>query len=317
MSKKIVNSSTLSREEWLAYRRTGIGGSDAAAVIGLNPFKSAIELFADKMGFMPEREDTESMRLGRDLEQYVADRFCEETGKKVRRNNFMWCHDEHRCMIADVDREVIGENAGLECKTTQAWGGKVVMKGEIPLTYYTQCMHYMAVMGYDRMYLGVLIFGRGFFHFVIERDEEEIAALTAAETAFWRDHIESGISPAPDGSVSAEAAVEALWGNKYDDSQIMLHEYEDDMRELMELNATMKQIKKQADTVKQRLQSAMGENIVGCSTRYQITWAPQDRSTVDTRMLFQKYPEAYRECLRTSTTRIFKIKENEQNDYCD
>lgn len=317
MAKKIVNASAISREEWLAWRRTGIGGSDAAAVIGLNPFRSRIEVYADKMGMMPEKEDTESMRLGRDLEQYVADRFCEETGKKVRRNNFMWCHDEHRCMIADVDREVIGENAGLECKTTQAWGGKVVMKGEIPLTYYTQCMHYMAVMGYDRMYLGVLIFGRGFFHFVIERDEEEIAALTAAETAFWRDHIEAGISPAPDGSVSAEAAVEAMWGNKYDDSQIMLHEYEDDMRELMELNATMKQIKKQADTVKQRLQSAMGENIVGCSTRYQITWAPQDRSTVDTRMLFQKYPEAYRECLRTSTTRIFKIKENEQNDYCD
>lgn len=317
MAKKIVNSSAITREEWLAYRRTGIGGSDAAAVIGLNPYRSAIELYADKIGMMPEKEDTEAMRLGRDLEQYVADRFCEETGKKVRRNNFMWCHDEHRCMIADVDREIVGENAGLECKTTQVWGGRVVMRGEIPLTYYTQCMHYMAIMGYDRMYLAVLIFGRGLLHFVIERDEDEIAALIAAETAFWRDYVEAGITPPPDGSESADKAVAALWGNKYEDSQIMLHEYEDDMRELVEINAAAKQIKKQADAVKQRLQSAMGKNIVGCSTRYQITWVPQERSTVDTRMLYQKYPEAYRECLKTSTTRIFKIKESEKNDYCD
>ena len=92
MAVKIVKSSDLTREEWLAYRRTGIGGSDAAAVIGLNPYRSTIELYADKMGMMPEKEDNEAMRLGRDLEQYVADRFCEETGKKVRRNNFMWHH---------------------------------------------------------------------------------------------------------------------------------------------------------------------------------------------------------------------------------
>ena len=64
MAKKIVNVSTISREEWLAWRRTGIGGSDAAAVIGLNPFRSRIEVYADKMGMMPEKEDTESMRLG-------------------------------------------------------------------------------------------------------------------------------------------------------------------------------------------------------------------------------------------------------------
>lgn len=317
MAQKIVKSSDLTREEWLAYRRTGIGGSDAAAVIGLNPYRSAIELYADKMGMMPEKEDTEAMRLGRDLEQYVADRFCKETGKKVRRNNFMWHHDEHRCMIADVDREIIGENAGLECKTTQAWSGRTVMRGDIPLTYYVQCMHYMAVMGYDRMYLAVLIFGKGFYRFTIERDENEISALIASETAFWRDFVEAGISPSPDGSVSAEAAVDAMWGNRYEESQIMLHEYESDMRELMELNATMKQIKKQADAVKQKLQAAMGENCVGCSVRYQITWAPQDRSTVDTKKLYQLYPEAYRECLKTSTTRIFKIKENTQDDYSE
>lgn len=314
MAKKIVNASAISREEWLAWRRTGIGGSDAAAVIGLNPFRSRIEVYADKMGMMPEREDTESMRLGRDLEQYVADRFCEETGKKVRRNNFMWCHDEHRCMIADVDREIVGENAGLECKTTQAWGGKVVMKGEIPLTYYVQCMHYMAVKGYDRMYLAVLIFGKGFYWFVIERDEEEIAALTSAETAFWRDHVEAGISPDPDGSQSAEQAVDALWGERAEENEMLMFEYSDDMRELIQLTIAEKEIKRQKDAVKQRLQAALGTHTVGSSDRYVITWKAQERSSIDSRRLYRERPDIYREYLTTSSTRIFKIKEIESND---
>ena len=314
MAKKIVNVSTISREEWLAWRRTGIGGSDAAAVIGLNPFRSRIEVYADKMGMMPEKEDTESMRLGRDLEDYVAQRFCEATGKKVRRNNFMWCHDEHRCMIADVDREIIGENAGLECKTTQAWGGKVIMKGEIPLTYYVQCMHYMAVMGYDRVYLAVLIFGKGFFHFTIERDEDEIAALVASEAAFWRDHIEAGISPDPDGSQSAEQAVDAIWGNRAQEDELLMFDFSDDMRELCDLAAAEKEIKRQKDAIKQRLQAALGEHMVGSSDRYVITWRPQERSSIDSRRLYRERPDIYREYLTTSSTRIFKIKEIEEND---
>lgn len=314
MAKKIVNVSTISREEWLAWRRTGIGGSDAAAVIGLNPFRSRIEVYADKMGMMPEKEDTESMRLGRDLEDYVAQRFCEATGKKVRRNNFMWCHDEHRCMIADVDREIIGENAGLECKTTQAWGGKVIMKGEIPLTYYVQCMHYMAVMGYDRVYLAVLIFGKGFFHFTIERDEDEIAALVASEAAFWRDHVEAGISPDPDGSQSAEQAVDAIWGNRVQEDELLMFDFSDDMRELCDLAAAEKEIKRQKDAIKQRLQAALGEHMVGSSDRYVITWRPQERSSIDSRRLYRERPDIYREYLTTSSTRIFKIKEIENND---
>lgn len=314
MAKKIVNVSTISREEWLAWRRTGIGGSDAAAVIGLNPFRSRIEVYADKMGMMPEKEDTESMRLGRDLEDYVAQRFCEETGKKVRRNNFMWCHDEHRCMIADVDREIIGENAGLECKTTQAWGGKVIMKGEIPLTYYVQCMHYMAVMGYDRVYLAVLIFGKGFFHFTIERDEDEIAALVAAEAAFWRDHVQAGISPDPDGSQSAEQAVDAIWGNRAQEDELLMFDFSNDMRELCDLAAAEKEIKRRKDAIKQRLQAALGEHMVGSSDRYVITWRPQERSSIDSRRLYRERPDIYREYLTTSSTRIFKIKEIENDD---
>ena len=71
------------REEWLYDRLKGIGGSDVGAVLGLNKYKSAYTLWAEKCGLLQdEEEDNEAMRVGRDLEQYVADRFTEATGKK-------------------------------------------------------------------------------------------------------------------------------------------------------------------------------------------------------------------------------------------
>ena len=111
----------LGNEEWLRLRKTGLGGSDAGAVCGLNPYSSPMKVFADKTSDSVEGEDNEAIRIGRDLEQYVAERFMEATGLKVRRSNYMYRSVEHPCMIADVDRFVAGEDAGLECKTASAY----------------------------------------------------------------------------------------------------------------------------------------------------------------------------------------------------
>lgn len=112
-----ISTSGMSREEWLRLRKSGIRGSNAGAVCGLNPYASPMSVFRDKVSEGVEAEDNESMRQGRDLEGYVARRFMEATGLKVRRSNQMYRSQEHPFMIADVDRIVVGENAGLECKT--------------------------------------------------------------------------------------------------------------------------------------------------------------------------------------------------------
>lgn len=77
---------------WLAERRTGIGGSDVAAILGLNEWTSPYTVWADKLGLLPEREDSEAMRQGRDLEHYVAERFSKVSGKRVRRVNRILRH---------------------------------------------------------------------------------------------------------------------------------------------------------------------------------------------------------------------------------
>lgn len=111
--KKLVSTLNMEKTEWLRYRKRGIGGSDAGAVCGLNPYRSAIEVYQDKISENIEDIDNEAMRQGRELEEYVAKRFMEESGKKVRRANAMYYDEKNPFMFADVDRMIVGENAGL------------------------------------------------------------------------------------------------------------------------------------------------------------------------------------------------------------
>lgn len=151
--------SNMGHEEWLALRKTGIGGSDAGTVCGLNPYGSLMKLYHDKTGDVTDELDSEAVRQGHDLEQYVAERFMEATGLKVRKSNFMYRSKEHPFMIADVDRLVAGEDAGLECKTASAYNTDKWKDGNIPLHYAMQCFHYMAVTGKRAWYIAAVILG--------------------------------------------------------------------------------------------------------------------------------------------------------------
>ena len=104
----------VSNEEWLRLRKSGIGGSDAGAICGVNPYSSAMKVFQDKTSESVEEQDSEAIRIGHDLEDYVAQRFMEATGLKVRKSNFMYRSKEHPFMIADVDRLIVGQMGGRE-----------------------------------------------------------------------------------------------------------------------------------------------------------------------------------------------------------
>lgn len=180
-----LSTRTMSRPDWLAQRRKSIGGSDAAGIVGLSQYATPYTVWADKTGRLPEQEDNEAMRQGRDLEEYVANRWTEATGKTVRRSNAILYNSLYPFAHADIDRTVVGENAGLECKTTSTLNLRQFKNVEFPEKYYAQCVHYMAVTGAARWYLAVLVYGRGFFTFTLERDQAEIDALMGAERDFW------------------------------------------------------------------------------------------------------------------------------------
>ncbi len=199
-----ISLSGVSNEEWLRLRKSGIGGSDAGAICGVNPYSSAMKVFQDKTSESVEEQDSEAIRIGHDLEDYVAQRFTEATGLKVRKSNFMYRSKEHPFMIADVDRLVVGEDAGLECKTASAYNADKWADGNIPLHYVMQCYHYMAVTGKRVWYIAAVILGREFTYRRLEWDDDLIERLISVEDDFWNHHVVPGIVPPPDGSKACD-----------------------------------------------------------------------------------------------------------------
>lgn len=304
---KIANTKNMSREDWLNLRKESIGGSDAGAVLGMNAYRSALEVYADKKGMIPDKETNEAMRLGNDLEGYVAKRFEEMTDKKVRNDNFMYSHDEYPFITANNDRVVVGENAGLECKTMSPFTKYDVASGEIPDQYYAQCQHYMAVMGFDYMYLAILIFQKGVFQHKILRNDEFIEQMLAAEIDFWNNHVVLGIPPEADGSDSAMDTLIAMYPEGSDDEEIYLSD-NDAIVKYQEFGDAIKRLKAQQEELKAKICSELADCNTGRSNDYIVTWKKQSRTTIDSKALAAKHPEIYDELKSVSSTRVMRVK---------
>lgn len=291
MVKGIQKISTIgmSHEEWLSHRRNYIGGSDAAAVVGLSAYASPYTVWADKTGRTPPINDNEAMRQGRDLEDYVAKRFSEETGKKVRRENAILVNPAYPFAHANVDRVVIGEDAGLECKTASTLMMKKFADGSYPSHYYVQCMHYMAVTGASKWYLAVLIFGKEFLVFEIPRNEGEIAALVEQERHLY-ELIKSDTPPPVDGSPATTKAI--LHGkNGTQDGIVDLMGREPLLREYGRQKDAEKVAKQEAERIKQELLLALGDYSVGSCGGYTVRCSTQTRKNFDAKKLEKEHQE--------------------------
>lgn len=278
MSIERTSILNMSHEQWLEERRKGIGGSDAAGIVGLNAYMTPYSIWADKTGRIPPKEDNEAMRQGRDFEDYVAKRWEEATGKKVRRCNYILRNTKYPFAHANIDRDVVGENAGLECKTTSLMNLRKFKNGSFPENYYAQCMHYLAVTGADRWYLAVLVLNQGFYDFVIERDEDEIKALMEAEAEFWRS-VESDTPPAFTGLDPDSEALKVIYrdGNANTDA-VQLLGRESDIENLIALKAQKRELEKSIKYYEQVLQGDLQNNEHGVCGQYIVNWKTQTRA---------------------------------------
>lgn len=307
---ELAKTLDMPREQWLEIRKKGIGGSDSAAIVGLDRYRSPFDVYADKLGLKKEQPDNEAMRQGRDLEDYVAQRFMEATGKKVRRRNAMLQHPEHTFMTANIDRWVVGENAGFEAKTTSVLNRAKFSQGEFPPNYYVQCVHYMAVTGAERWYLAVLVLNKAFHVFTIERDEAEVQALIAAEKDFWENHVLKQIPPAPDGSESTSELLKQMFPEAREREEVALYGHEEKIQQYLELDARVRELTQERDAIKQELQLALADAEIGRAQGYVVEWKNQVRQTLDTKKLKSEHAEIYEKYLKPAqTVRRFMIKE--------
>ena len=297
-----------SRKEWLKLRKSGLGGSDAAAVCGLNPYTSAMDVFQDKTTEEINEEDNEAMRQGRDLEEYVAKRFCEATGFQVRRSNMMYRSKEYPFLFADVDRLLVGEDAGLECKTASAYSADQWKDGKIPPHYLIQCLHYMAVTGKKEWYIAVVILGREFQYRKIAWDSQLIGDLVDVEEAFWKNHVEAGVMPAPDGSQACDEMISRYFKTARAKSSIRLVGFDEKLERREQLLETIKGLEQEQKMIEQEIKCYMGDNETAFSDKYRVTWKNVESVRLDTKRIKEEHPELYRDFAAAASSRKFTVK---------
>lgn len=300
------------KEEWLALRKQlGVGGSEAAAVVGMNPYKSAYTLWAEKTGRAEEFSGNLITEVGSYLEAFVAELFEKETGKKVRRKNKILINDRYPFAFADVDRLVVGEKALLEIKTTNSVPLMKQLRNsnEFPEAYYAQVVHYLAVSGLEKAYLAVLINCREFKVYELERDEAEIEALMGAEEEFWCHYVKGDTPPPVDGADSTSDTITAIYPESNDET-VSLIAYETDLKQYMQYASLIKDIEKQKDEVANRIKAFMGENGKGESGGYRVSWTSSQRSTFDSKRFAADHPNMdLSNYYKTTSCRTFKVTE--------
>lgn len=297
----------VSHEEWLHLRKQGIGGSDAGAICGVNPYRSALNVYVDKTSDASEGTDSEAMRQGRDLEEYVAERFMEETGLKVRKSNFLYRSEAYPFMQANVDRIIIGENAGLECKTASAYSAEKWSDGAVPESYQIQCAHYMSVMGWDCMYIACVILGKDFKIVKLDRDENLIRDLIEIEKDFWTKHVIPKVMPEPDGSKAYDELLSGYLGTSRE-SSIPLLGFDKGLARREEIDMLLEKLETEKREIDQKIKVYMQDNEAAESAAYRVTWKGCETKRLDTARLKAENPKVYEQYLKTSVSRRFLVK---------
>ena len=313
LAKVLADTFDMSREEWLRTRKRGIGGSDASAILGFNPWKSAFELYIEKTSDEVREIDNDAIYWGNVLEDVVAEEFTRRTGKKVRRRNQTFVHPEYDFMIANIDRDVVGEKALLECKTTNAFNADAWEGEHIPPAYICQMQHYMAVLGYEKAYIAVLIGGQRFVWKELERDDEFIELMIQAEKDFWENHVLKEIPPEIDGTNSASELLKKMYPQdngetimlESDEAEMLIEAIESIKSEIKDKNTLLKEYEN-------KLKLMIGDAAVGVTPRYEVNLKTYERNSIDTRKLKKELPDIAEKYTKTSTYRQLKIKQVEQ-----
>ena len=321
----ITKIKTASREEWLEERKKSLGGSDMGSVLGLNEYSSPYAVWAEKTGKLPPKKESEYMRLGSDLEDYVAQRFAEKSGLKVAKDTATWRNSKHPYLHANIDRKIVKQRAGLECKLTSSFSAKKYRGGEFPDRFYAQCVEYLCVTEFDRWYLAVLVYGEGIFIYQLTRipndtkpewcessvyvDDAEIEALAKYGHDFWVNHILTNTPPAVDGTDSTTEAIKTIFPTSNTET-VNLFGYEDSLRQYIALGKQIKELKTLQDEMANRVKDYMNEAGKGESDGFKVSWTAAEKSTFDVKRFAQEHPEldlsAY---YNRSSYRTFKVTE--------
>ena len=307
----MVSTKNMTRNEWLDFRKCGIGGSDVAIICGLNKYKSQLQLWMEKTGQSEPEEAGEPAYWGNVMEPIIRNEFAIRTGFRVDTINSILRHPEHKFMLANIDGIVIdndGRKSIFEAKTASAFKSELWEDDNIPEEYMLQIQHYMAVTRISTTYIAALVGGNKFIYKKVEKDDELISMIIELESDFWKS-VANNVPPAPDGSESCSNLLTKLYPSATNKSKIILP---DEALKLVEqFNAAKEQEKyfsELKDEAGNKLKNMLGDNEVGTICDYTVSWKNVTTNRLDTKMFKAEVPEIYDHYVTPSVSRRFTIK---------
>jgi len=297
-------------DEQIKERVRYIGGTDAAAILGLSRWKTPLAVWAEKTGQIEPEDISErlNVKLGNMLEDAVAKLFAEETGKKVHRANETIAHRKHDFLCANIDRRVVGEDAILECKTASGWKAKEWEGEEIPTEYIVQVMHYLMVTGASKGYIAVLIGNEKFVWKEIPRDEQMIKQMMAREVEFWEKYVVPKTMP----TLIKHNDDETLYKLFPVQTEEKTAQFGDEQMRIVEsiqaMTADVMALERQIDKAKNELKAVMQDAAVAAFGDKKVaTWKEVTSNKLDTKAFKEAHPDVFGKFSVESKSRVFRL----------
>lgn len=266
-------------ESWHQRRRTGIGGSDAAAILGISPWSSALMVYLEKRGEVEpdEAEASERMKWGQRLERTVLAGYSEDTGVAVRAGGFRRSKD-YPFAIGNLDG--IAADRIVEVKVTDHMGSRWDDGPQgIPPYYYAQVQHYLIVAGKTRADVAVLERGNRLVVRPVEWDEAFTDEMMAEESRLWQ-RVKDGDPPPPDGSDSARQALRSIYPDATPLSEMeATPESNHRVEAYLGYMAERKRVQSEIDRLTQEMQAEMGATERLLAYDATVTWKEQKGRT--------------------------------------
>lgn len=289
-------------EDWLKFRKTGIGASEGAAVLGMSAWRSPIEVYADKISPDIKNYESEKMRIGKMMEPIIAEMFEKETGKKTVEKPLTVIQSDIPYLYCTPDR-YIGEYEYLELKNTGFYNCKE--DDEVPVEYFIQCQHSMLVAGVDNWNLAVLYNGNQFKHIRIDRDNELHKFMLEEYAKFW-DLVQKRIPPEPDNLQGTKKAIEGLYTPT--EGVIELSEIGATYaKEYARINEAIKNLEKDKELYSNKLRLLLEENIQAKTDKIKVSWKPETKTYFNSEKFKAEHPDLFNEYSTTTTTRVLRV----------
>jgi putative phage-type endonuclease len=313
----------IDRSQWLSLRRTGIGGSDAPAIVGVSAYRGPLQVWSEKVAEVPPASDppSEAAYWGQRLEEVIAAEYARRNHCRVRRVWALWQHPTVDWIIGDPDRVVsaAGSRGGLEIKTTSRARAAGWPTNEVPWEYQIQALHYLLLTDWDYWDVACLIGGQEYRQWRVEHDAERLRMLREIEREFWV-WVERG-TPNPewlDGSPQASQALARMYPPAADSGRMWLLDADVQILEqLRTVETNLRNMQLWRDRLRNQIQARMAQQQAD-EAIYQgtvvATWRAMEREILDTERFRREHPDLWRQYARVSRYRVFRIHPSHTDD---